>query len=59
MVETEEVNPVHKLYMELSSRYKAGWTFHRFLQGLKKFFGSLELEDHTLQEAEGSIGEAQ
>jgi hypothetical protein len=47
MVETEEVNPVHKLYMELSSRYKAGWTFHRFLQGLKKFFGSLELEDHT------------
>jgi hypothetical protein len=40
-------SPVHKLYMELSSRYKAGWTFHRFLQGLKKFFGSLELEDHT------------
>ncbi len=46
MVEAH-VNPVHQRYMDLSGRYKAGWTFHRFVLGLRKFFGSQELEDHT------------
>lgn len=47
MVPADEVNPVNQLYRELSSRYKAGWTFHRFMQGLRKFFGSQDLDDRT------------
>lgn len=47
MILDDEVNPVNRLYRELSSRYKAGWTFHRFLQGLRKFFGNRGLEDLT------------
>lgn len=47
MVLADEVNPVNRLYRELSSRYKAGWTFHRFLLGLRKFFGSQDLDDRT------------
>jgi hypothetical protein len=47
VLDEQQVNPVQKLYMDLSGRYKAGWTFHRFIQGLRKFFGSQELEDHT------------
>ncbi len=45
MVLANEVNPVNQLYRELSSRYKAGWTFHRFMLGLRKFFGSQDLDD--------------
>lgn len=47
MVLADEVNPVNRLYRELSGRYKAGWTFHRFLLGLRKFFGSEDLDDRT------------
>ncbi len=47
MVLADEVNPVNQLYRELSSRYKAGWTFHRFILGLRKFFGSQDLDDRT------------
>ncbi len=45
MVLADQVNPVNQLYLELSNRYKAGWTFHRFLQGLRKFFGTDDIED--------------
>ncbi len=47
MVLADEVNPVNQLYRELSRRYKASWTFHRFLLGLRKFFGSEDLDDRT------------
>lgn len=47
MVLPDEVNPVNESYRALSSRYKAGWTFHRFLLGLRKFFGSKDLDDRT------------
>jgi len=45
--------------MDLSGRYKAGWTFHRFVLGLRKFFGSQDLEDHTadFQELYGGLRE--
>jgi hypothetical protein len=57
---TDHVNPVHQLYMDLSGRYRAGWTFHRFLQGLQKFFGGRRLEDHTadFEELHGELREA-
>ncbi len=47
MVLADEVNPVNQLFRELSGRYKAGWTFHRFMLGLRKFFGSQDLDDRT------------
>lgn len=47
MVLADEVNPVNQLYRELSTRYKAGWTFHRFILGLRKFFGNQDLDDRT------------
>lgn len=49
MVLADEVNPVNQLYRELSSRYKAAWTFHRFMKGLGKFFEGTDLEDRTKQ----------
>ena len=42
----EEVNPLHRSYMELSTRYRAAWTYHRFIQGLRKFFGHRDLADY-------------
>ena len=47
MVLTDEVNPVNQRYRTLSNRYKAAWTFHRFMLGLRKFFGGRELDDRT------------
>lgn len=49
MVLANEVNPVNQLYRDLSDRYKSGWTFHRFIQGLRKFFGSHDLKDRTAE----------
>jgi hypothetical protein len=45
--------------MDLSGRYRAGWTFHRFLQGLQKFFGRRDREDHTadFQQLHGELRE--
>lgn len=33
----------HRRYVELAGRFKAGWTFHQFLQGLQKFFVEAEI----------------
>ena len=46
MTEPEDVNPLHRSYMELSTRYRAAWTYHRFIQGLRKFFGNRDLADY-------------
>lgn len=29
---------LHRRYVDLAARFKAGWTFHQFLQGIQKFF---------------------
>lgn len=34
----QELAQVHQRYVDLSSRFKAAWTFHQFLQGLQKVF---------------------
>ncbi len=39
----KEVNPLNSKYIELTARYKACWTFHRFIVGLQKFFGQSEI----------------
>ena len=46
MTVPEDVNPLHRSYMELSTRYRAAWTYHRFIQGLRKFFGNQSLADY-------------
>lgn len=45
---TEVVNPVSARYIELTARFKASWTFHRFLDGLKKFYGRQDLTAEIL-----------
>lgn len=37
-VSVKELSQLHKRYVDLSDRFKAAWTFHQFLQGLKKVF---------------------
>jgi hypothetical protein len=32
----QELSVLHRRYVELSDRFRAGWTFHQFLQGLQK-----------------------
>ncbi|MDH3745436.1 MAG: hypothetical protein OES47_10085 [Acidobacteriota bacterium] len=44
----EDVNPLHGSYIELSARYKAAWTYHRFVEGLRKFFGNKQLADYPV-----------
>ncbi|MEM1179987.1 MAG: hypothetical protein AAGM22_16720 [Acidobacteriota bacterium] len=34
----EELNRVHRRYIRISNHFKAGWTFHQFIQGLRKAF---------------------
>ncbi len=43
-----DVNPLHSSYIELSARYKAAWAFHRFVEGLRKFFGNHEIDGAPL-----------
>lgn len=52
----EELSRLHKSYIELSDRFKAAWTFHQFLQGLKKVFPSAEVGEKNLS-FQGVYGE--
>lgn len=38
-----DLSAQHKRYVDLAGRFKAGWTFHQFLQGLQKFFVEAEI----------------
>jgi hypothetical protein len=38
-----DVHPTNARYIELAARFKACWTFHRFQEGLQKFFGLHDL----------------
>jgi hypothetical protein len=42
-VPVRDVNPINARYVELAARFKACWTFHRFQEGLRKFFGLHDL----------------
>ncbi|MEM9553431.1 MAG: hypothetical protein AAGC60_04175 [Acidobacteriota bacterium] len=37
----QELNRVHRRYIRLSNHFKSAWTFHQFLQGLRKVFPDL------------------
>lgn len=34
----EELNQVHRRYIRISNHFKSAWTFHQFVQGLRKTF---------------------
>ncbi len=38
-----DLSSQHRRYVDLGGRFKAGWTFHQFLQGLQKFFVEAEI----------------
>ncbi len=38
-----DLSAQHRRYVDLAGRFKAGWTFHQFLQGLQKFFVEAEI----------------
>lgn len=42
----QELNVVHRRYIRLSNYFKSAWTFHQFIQGLRKVFTDLELADY-------------
>lgn len=42
----QELNVVHRRYIRLSNYFKSAWTFHQFVQGLRKVFTDLELPDY-------------
>ena len=37
----QDLNRVHSRYIRLSSFFKSAWTFHQFLQGMEKVYGSI------------------
>ncbi len=39
---TEDLNRVHRRYIRVSSVFKAAWTFHQCLQGVRKLFTEVE-----------------
>lgn len=43
LVTDTDVHPINARYIELAARFKACWTFHRFQEGLQKFFGLHDL----------------
>jgi hypothetical protein len=42
-VTVHDLSAQHRRYVDLAGRFKAGWTFHQFLQGLQKFFVEAEI----------------
>jgi hypothetical protein len=39
---TEDLNRVHRRYIRVSSVFKSAWTFHQFIQGVRKLFAEVE-----------------
>jgi hypothetical protein len=39
---TEDLHRVHRRYIRVSSIFKSAWTFHQFLQGVRKLFSEIE-----------------
>lgn len=38
-----ETSTLHRRYVDLAGRFKAAWTFHQFLEGVRKFFSEVEI----------------
>lgn len=44
----QDLNQVHRRYIRLSSAFKSAWTFHQFLQGLRKVFIDRAPHEYTV-----------
>ncbi len=42
----QDLNRVHRRYIIVSNTFKAAWTFHQFIQGLRKAFADLPATDY-------------
>ena len=42
----QDLNRVHRRYVVVSSTFKAAWTFHQFVQGLRKVFPALPASEY-------------
>jgi len=41
----QDLNRVHRRYIRVSSVFKSAWTFHQFIQGVRKLFSDVEPPD--------------
>ena len=41
-----DLNRVHRRYVAVSSTFKSAWTFHQFVEGLRKIFPALPATEH-------------
>lgn len=48
----QDLPVLHRRYVDLGIEFKAAWTFHQFLQGLRKFFASAGIPDYPSDLAE-------
>ena len=49
---TDDLNALHRRYVDLAGRFKAAWTFHQFLQGIQKFFVEAAIPQYPNELAE-------
>lgn len=42
----QEINRVHKRYIALSNTFRSAWTFHQFLDGLRKVYPESEIDSY-------------
>ncbi len=52
----QDLNRVHRRYVVVSSTFKSAWTFHQFVQGLRKVFPELSTGDYPA-DFQGIYGE--
>ena len=45
----QELSKLHRAYIDLSDRFKAAWTFHQFVEGIRKVFPGAELSAGDLK----------
>ena len=43
---TQDLNRVHRRYVVVSNTFKSAWTFHQFIQGLRKVFPDIPTQDY-------------
>lgn len=41
-----DLESLHRRYVDLAGRFKSAWTFHQFLQGVQKLFPEIELASY-------------
>ena len=42
----QDLNIVHRRYVVVSSTFKSAWTFHQFVQSLRKVYPAIPTDDY-------------